>query len=102
MYFSSSGLTGALRPEVCGKVGGVVELACNFPTSKHVGDASAAPLRVVEWVRQGLDSPVLMKFGSYKPRIHPDYEGERWVMMFYNVWCLKYWNPFSVDSSLVE
>lgn len=77
MYFSSSGLTGALRPEVHGKVGGVVELACNFPTSKHVGDVSLAPLSVVEWVRQGLDSPVLMKFGSHKPRIHPDYEGER-------------------------
>lgn len=77
MHFSSSVLTGALRPEVRGKVGGVVELACSFPTSKHVGDLSSAPLRVVEWVRQGLDSPVLMKFGSYKPRIHPDYEGER-------------------------
>lgn len=77
MDLSSSGLTGALRPEVRGKAGDVVELACNFPTSKHVGNVSSAPLRVVEWVRQGLDSPVLMKFGSYKPRIHPDYEGER-------------------------
>lgn len=57
-----------------GKVGGAVELACNFPSSNLVGDVSS---RMVEWVRQGLDSPVLMKFGSYKPRVHPDYEGER-------------------------
>lgn len=63
--------------EVRGKVGGVVELPCNFPTSKHVGNVSLAPLRVVEWVRQGFNTSVLLKFGSYKPRIHPDYEGER-------------------------
>lgn len=85
MYLSSSGLTGALRLEVRGKVGGAAELACNFPTSKRVGDVSSAPLRVVEWVRQGLDSPVLMKFGSYKPRIHPDYEGERRAMTAYHM-----------------
>lgn len=80
MRFPSSGLTGAARPDVRGKAGGVVELPCNFPTSTRVGEASSAPLRVVEWVRQGLDSPVLMKFGSYKPRIHPDYEGECWYV----------------------
>ncbi|TMS08444.1 Protein turtle-like protein A [Larimichthys crocea] len=32
-------------------------------------------LHVVEWVRQGLDIPILIKFGSYAPRVHPQYEG---------------------------
>lgn len=58
-------------------------------------------MSVVEWVRQGLDSPVLIKFGSYKPRIHPDYEGERWWwLIIYGH--LDYWNTFSVDWSLVD
>ncbi|XP_037547995.1 protein turtle homolog A, partial [Nematolebias whitei] len=35
---------------------------------------SASP-HVVEWIRQGLDVPVLIKFGSYAPRVHPSYEG---------------------------
>ncbi|KAK1800674.1 hypothetical protein P4O66_005879 [Electrophorus voltai] len=34
-----------------------------------------ATLYVVEWVRQGYDTPVLIKFGTYVPRIHPHYEG---------------------------
>lgn len=65
-----------------GKVGGAAELPCNFPSSKLAGDVSSAPLRVVEWVRRGLDSPVLMKFGSYKPRVHPDYEGEHRLLFY--------------------
>ncbi|CAJ1071293.1 protein turtle homolog A [Xyrichtys novacula] len=63
------------RPEVQGKSGGVVELECSFPPS---GPAAVSPasLHVVEWVRQGLDIPVLIKFGSYvPPRVHPKYEG---------------------------
>ncbi|TWW66701.1 Protein turtle -like protein A [Takifugu flavidus] len=73
-------LCGALRPEVRGKVGGAAELPCNFPSSQPAGNVSSAPLRVVEWVRRGLDSPVLMKFGSYKPRVHPDYEGRVYLV----------------------
>ncbi|XP_044190144.1 protein turtle homolog A [Thunnus albacares] len=61
-------------PEVRGKVGGVVELECSFPASDPAA-VSSAPLHVVEWVRQGLDIPVLIKFGSYVPRVHPQYEG---------------------------
>uniref|UniRef100_A0A668A8Q9 Immunoglobulin superfamily, member 9a n=1 Tax=Myripristis murdjan TaxID=586833 RepID=A0A668A8Q9_9TELE len=53
-------------------IGGVVELECNFPPP---GPAVAAPLHVVEWVRQGVDIPVLIKFGVYDPRVHPKYEG---------------------------
>lgn len=63
-----------VRPEVRGKVGGVVELECSFPPSEPAA-VSSASLHVVEWVRQGLDIPVLIKFGSYAPRLHPQYEG---------------------------
>ncbi|XP_042365632.1 protein turtle homolog A [Plectropomus leopardus] len=62
------------RPEVRGKVGGVVELECSFPPSEPPA-ASSVSLHVVEWVRQGQDIPVLIKFGSYAPRLHPNYEG---------------------------
>uniref|UniRef100_A0A8C9XVJ4 Immunoglobulin superfamily, member 9a n=1 Tax=Sander lucioperca TaxID=283035 RepID=A0A8C9XVJ4_SANLU len=62
------------RPEVLGKVGGVVELECSFPPSEPAA-VSSASLQVVEWVRQGLDIPVLIKFGSHTPRLHPQYEG---------------------------
>lgn len=64
-----------VRPEVRGKVGDVVELECSFPPSDPAA-VSSASLHVVEWVRQGLDIPVLIKFGSYVPRVHPQYEGE--------------------------
>ncbi|XP_040014057.1 protein turtle homolog A isoform X2 [Xiphias gladius] len=66
--------TEGVRPEVRGKVGGVVELVCSFPPSDPAA-VSSASLHVVEWVRQGLDIPVLIKFGSYVPRVHPQYEG---------------------------
>lgn len=64
-----------VSPEVRGKVGGVVELECSFPPSDAAA-VSSASLHVVEWVRQGLDIPILIKFGSYAPRVHPQYEGE--------------------------
>ncbi|KAK2818926.1 hypothetical protein Q5P01_024487 [Channa striata] len=63
-----------VRSEVRGKAGGVVELECSFPPSDPAAVSSASP-HVVEWVRQGLDIPVLIKFGSYAPRVHPQYEG---------------------------
>lgn len=66
-------------PEVLGKVGGVVELECSFPPSEPAA-VSSASLHVVEWVRQGLDIPVLIKFGSYAPRLHPQYEGEHHII----------------------
>ncbi|XP_057674936.1 protein turtle homolog A-like isoform X2 [Corythoichthys intestinalis] len=61
-------------PEVRGKVSGVVELTCSVRQSDSA-DVSSESLHVVEWVRQGLDIPVLIKFGSYPPRVHPQYEG---------------------------
>ncbi|XP_029371877.1 protein turtle homolog A isoform X2 [Echeneis naucrates] len=66
--------TEGLGPNVRGKVGGAVELECSFPPSDPDVVPSAS-LHVVEWVRQGLDIPVLIKFGSYVPRVHPQYEG---------------------------
>ncbi|KAM4719190.1 protein turtle homolog A [Anableps anableps] len=66
--------TEGVKSEVCGKVGDSVELECSFlPSGLQSG--SSASQHVVEWVRQGLDIPVLMKFGSYTPRVHPHFEG---------------------------
>uniref|UniRef100_A0A3P8UHB0 Immunoglobulin superfamily, member 9a n=1 Tax=Cynoglossus semilaevis TaxID=244447 RepID=A0A3P8UHB0_CYNSE len=56
------------------RAGAHVELECVFPSNSHM-DVTSASLHVVEWVRQGLDVPVLIKFGSYPPRVHPEYEG---------------------------
>ncbi|XP_034458170.1 protein turtle homolog A isoform X1 [Hippoglossus hippoglossus] len=69
-----SGSVEGARPDVRGKAGGEVELECSFPPSFPAA-VSSASLHVVEWVRQGLDIPVLIKFGSYVPRVHPQYEG---------------------------
>uniref|UniRef100_A0A8D3C1V3 Immunoglobulin superfamily, member 9b n=1 Tax=Scophthalmus maximus TaxID=52904 RepID=A0A8D3C1V3_SCOMX len=33
------------------------------------------PLHVVEWVRLGYNVPILIKFGVYAPRVHPNYKG---------------------------
>uniref|UniRef100_UPI0037E8FA14 uncharacterized protein igsf9b n=1 Tax=Semicossyphus pulcher TaxID=241346 RepID=UPI0037E8FA14 len=33
------------------------------------------PLHVVEWVRLGFSVPILIKFGVYAPRVHPNYKG---------------------------
>uniref|UniRef100_A0A673CB36 Immunoglobulin superfamily, member 9a n=1 Tax=Sphaeramia orbicularis TaxID=375764 RepID=A0A673CB36_9TELE len=63
-----------VKSEVRGKAGGVVELECRFPPSDPA--VSSTSPHVVEWVRQGLDIPVLIKFGSYAPRVHPKYEGK--------------------------
>lgn len=66
-----------VNPEVLGKVGGVVELECSF-TPSGPATVPSASLHVVEWVRKGLDIPVLIKFGSYAPRLHPQYEGKHY------------------------
>ncbi|XP_061733052.1 protein turtle homolog A-like isoform X2 [Nerophis ophidion] len=61
-------------PEVRGTVRGTVELDCPFPPSDSA-EASPESPRVLEWVRRGLHIPVLIQFGSYAPRVHPQYEG---------------------------
>ncbi|XP_068191522.1 protein turtle homolog A [Antennarius striatus] len=72
--FCSLLATEGLRREVRGKAGGVVELECSFPLPGPAG-VSSASLHVVEWVRQGLDVPVLIKFGSFVSHVNPQYEG---------------------------
>lgn len=77
LNFPPLGPTGCVesqRPEVRGKARGSVELDCNFP-SFNPADAPAS-LHVLEWVRQGFDVPVLIKFGTHEPRVHPKFEGE--------------------------
>lgn len=68
-----TGCVESQRPEVHGKARGSVELDCNFP-SFNPADAPAS-LHVLEWVRQGFDVPVLIKFGTHEPRVHPKFEG---------------------------
>ena len=64
------------------RVGRAAELGCDLTPSTP--DAAAAPgaapdpfpLHVVEWVRLGYNVPVLIKFGVYAPRVHPNYKGK--------------------------
>ncbi|XP_036450781.1 protein turtle homolog A [Colossoma macropomum] len=65
------GVADCVGPTVWGKQGGSALLKCSLAPA----EGSSAPLHVVEWVRQGYDIPVLIKFGSYAPRVHPNYEG---------------------------
>ncbi|XP_038559941.1 protein turtle homolog A isoform X1 [Micropterus salmoides] len=56
--------------------GGSAELSCSLtPTSKEATTPNLFPLHVVEWVRLGFNVPVLIKFGVYAPRVHPNYKG---------------------------
>uniref|UniRef100_A0A8C4EGR5 Immunoglobulin superfamily, member 9b n=1 Tax=Dicentrarchus labrax TaxID=13489 RepID=A0A8C4EGR5_DICLA len=56
--------------------GGSAELDCNLtPTSKESTTPNLFPLHVVEWVRLGFNVPILIKFGVYAPRVHPNYKG---------------------------
>lgn len=58
------------------RVGGSAELGCNLdPTSKGETTPNLFPLHVVEWVRLGYNVPILIKFGVYAPRVHPNYKG---------------------------
>lgn len=69
---------------VKGRVGGNVELGCTFTSSSEgVMTQNLFPLHVVEWVRLGYNVPILIKFGDYTPRVHPNYRGE---LLPY--WCL--------------
>ncbi|KAJ0057339.1 hypothetical protein NL108_004922 [Boleophthalmus pectinirostris] len=60
---------------VVGKAGGTVELECVPPPSRPA--LSSGSPYVVEWVRQGLDMPVLISYVPYpsRPHPHPQYEG---------------------------
>ncbi|CAL8249888.1 unnamed protein product [Boreogadus saida] len=71
------------------RVGRVAELGCDLAPSPPDAAAAAAPgatapgavpdlfpLHVVEWVRLGYNVPILIKFGVYAPRVHPNYKGK--------------------------
>ncbi|XP_028830733.1 protein turtle homolog A isoform X2 [Denticeps clupeoides] len=60
------------EPSVSGKLGGAAVLPCSLAAPAA---GAADSLHVVEWVRRGCDVPVLIKFGAYAPRVHPEYEG---------------------------
>lgn len=63
--------------------GGSAELGCNLtPTSKEATTPNLFPLHVVEWVRLGYNVPILIKFGVYAPRVHPNYKGKSYSDMF--------------------
>uniref|UniRef100_A0A3B5MIW1 Immunoglobulin superfamily, member 9b n=1 Tax=Xiphophorus couchianus TaxID=32473 RepID=A0A3B5MIW1_9TELE len=56
--------------------GDSAELDCSLtPSSKEATTPNLFPLHVVEWVRLGYNVPVLIKFGVYAPRVHPNYKG---------------------------
>nr|XP_046242872.1 protein turtle homolog A isoform X2 [Scatophagus argus] len=56
--------------------GGSAELSCSLtPTAKEATTPNLFPLHVVEWVRLGYNVPILIKFGVYAPRVHPNYKG---------------------------
>ncbi|KAF3851103.1 hypothetical protein F7725_012875 [Dissostichus mawsoni] len=56
--------------------GASAELSCNLsPPSKEFTTPNLFPLHVVEWVRLGYNVPILIKFGVYAPRVHPNYKG---------------------------
>ncbi|KAK2837512.1 hypothetical protein Q5P01_014724 [Channa striata] len=68
----SQGLASLVRA----REGGSAELGCSFtPTSKEATTPNLFPLHVVEWVRLGYSVPILIKFGVYTPRVHPNYKG---------------------------
>ncbi|CAM4719064.1 unnamed protein product [Leuciscus chuanchicus] len=61
---------------VRGRVGGFAELDCSLtPPSEGATTPNLFPLHVVEWVRLGYNVPILIKFGGYTPRVHPNYKG---------------------------
>lgn len=64
-------------------MGGSAELGCNLaPTYKEATTPNLFPLHVVEWVRLGYNVPILIKFGVYAPRVHPNYKGKCHTCVF--------------------
>lgn len=73
-------LTGVCQGEASlarAREGGSAELSCNLnPPAAEGTSPNLFPLHVVEWVRLGYNVPVLIKFGVYAPRVHPNYKGK--------------------------
>lgn len=82
--------------------GGSVELSCNLgPISKETTTPKLFPLHVVEWVRLGFNIPILIKFGVYTPRVHPNYKGKSFVDAF-NYFSLQQGPCDHVDQTVSE
>ncbi|XP_077418204.1 uncharacterized protein igsf9b isoform X2 [Vanacampus margaritifer] len=65
-----------LSSVVRGREGGSAELGCSLaPKPNDATSPNLFPLHVVEWVRLGFNVPILIKFGVYAPRVHPNYKG---------------------------
>lgn len=65
------------------RVGSSAELSCSLnPTSTEATTPNLFPLHVVEWVRLGFNVPILIKFGVYAPRVHPNYKGKSYSEVF--------------------
>ncbi|KAF4072182.1 hypothetical protein AMELA_G00260180 [Ameiurus melas] len=74
LYLTNTSLSA--ETVVKGRVGGTVELGCTLTSSTDgVMTPNLFPLHVVEWVRLGYNIPILIKFGDYTPRVHPNYKG---------------------------
>ncbi|XP_054628889.1 protein turtle homolog A isoform X1 [Dunckerocampus dactyliophorus] len=68
----SQGFSSVVR----GREGSSAELGCNLtPKFNDATSPNLFPLHVVEWVRLGYNVPILIKFGVYAPRVHPNYKG---------------------------
>ncbi|XP_068506181.1 uncharacterized protein igsf9b isoform X2 [Syngnathus scovelli] len=66
----------SLSSVVRGREGGSAELGCSLASkSDDATSPNIFPLHVVEWVRLGYSVPILIKFGVYAPRVHPNYKG---------------------------
>nr|XP_015200956.1 PREDICTED: protein turtle homolog A-like isoform X1 [Lepisosteus oculatus] len=71
-----SGPTLGADSVVRSRVGGSAVLGCSLsPPATDNTTPRLFPLHVVEWVRLGYAVPVLIKFGVYSPRVHPNYRG---------------------------
>ncbi|GLD53558.1 protein turtle homolog A-like isoform X1, partial [Lates japonicus] len=72
---SFPGVSQGVSSLVRAREGGSAELACTLtPDSKEGTTPNLFPLHVVEWVRLGYNVPILIKFGVYAPRVHPNYK----------------------------
>ncbi|XP_076025359.1 uncharacterized protein igsf9b isoform X2 [Genypterus blacodes] len=68
--------SGGAASLVRARLGSRAELGCSLaPPSNQGSSPNLFPLHVVEWVRLGYNVPVLIKFGVYAPRVHPNYKG---------------------------
>uniref|UniRef100_A0A8C9SQP5 Immunoglobulin superfamily, member 9b n=1 Tax=Scleropages formosus TaxID=113540 RepID=A0A8C9SQP5_SCLFO len=73
--FVPAGPSRGADPMVRARAGGVAELGCSLDPPPSGPASRLFPLHVVEWVRLGYSVPILIKFGVYTPRVHPDYRG---------------------------